>query len=114
MAAAGLLGASAGCGSSEPRSSVPPNRLEVSLAAGEAGPLLTRLDCEIADNTACTGIIDALREGVSSEGCEPIRDSGSRIEVTGRIGGQAVERVLLRRTDCEARVYDRVRRALDG
>ena len=114
MAAAALLGASAGCGGSEPRSSMPPNRLLVSLAAGEVGPLLMRLDCEIADNAACTGIIDALREGVSSERCQPIQDSGSRIEVTGMIGGQAVDRVLLRRTDCEARIYDRVRRALDG
>jgi len=114
MAAAALLGACAGCEPSEPPSSVPPNRLEVSLAAGEAGPLLLRLDCEIADNTACTEIIAALREGVDSEGCQAIRDSGSRIEVTGRIGGQAVDRVLRRGTDCEARLYDRVRRALDG
>jgi hypothetical protein len=114
MAAAALLGACAGCGGSEPPSSVPPNRLEVSLAAGEAGPLLLRLDCEIADNAACRGIIDALRQHVDTEGCKPIQDSGSLIEVTGRIGGQAVDRVLRRRTDCEARIYDRVRRALDG
>ncbi len=93
---------------------MPPSRLEISLAAGEAGPLLMRLDCEIADNTACTGIVDALREDVTSEGCAPIPDSGSRIEVTGRIVGQEVHRVLRRRTDCEARIYDRVRRALDG
>jgi hypothetical protein len=114
MAAAALLGACAGCGDSEPRSSVPPNRLEVSLSAGEVGPLLLRLDCEIADNAACTEIVAALRERVDSEGCEPIEDSGSRIVVTGRIGGRPVDRVLPRRTDCEARIYDRVRRALDG
>lgn len=108
-----LLGGIAGCGDPEPRSTIPPNRLQVSLAAGEAGALLLRLDCEIADRDACAGIIAALREGVNSERCAPLRDPGSRIVVTGRIAGERVLRVLRRRTDCEARVYDRVRRALD-
>jgi hypothetical protein len=114
LAATVLLAALAGCEAPEPRSTIPPNRLQVSLAAGEAGALLLRLDCEIADRDACVGIIAALREGADSERCEPIRDTGSRIVVTGRIAGEPVARVLRRRTDCEARVYDRVRRALDG
>jgi hypothetical protein len=113
VAATVLLGVLAGCEGPEPRSTIPPNRLQVSLAAGDAGALRLRLDCEIADRDACAGIIAALREGIDSERCEPIPDSGSRIVVTGRIGGQAVDRVLRRRTDCEARLYDRVRRALD-
>ena len=109
-----LLGILAGCGDSEPRSAIPPDRLEVSLAAGEAGALRLRLDCEIADRDACAGVVAALRERADSEGCEAIPDSSSRIVVTGRIAGEAVNRVLRRRTDCEARLYDRARRALDG
>jgi hypothetical protein len=108
-----LVGGFSGCEGPEPRSTIPPNRLQVSLAAGDAGALVLRLDCEIADRDACAGIIAALREAPDAERCEPIRDSGSRIAVTGRIGGEAVDRVLRRRTDCEARLYDRVRGALD-
>ena len=108
-----LLGAFAGCEGPEPRSTIPPNRLQVSLAAGEAGSLLLRLDCEIADRDACAAIIAALREGQDSDRCEPVGDSGSRIVVTGRVAGERVNRVLRRRTDCEARLYDRVRQALD-
>lgn len=93
---------------------MPPSRLEVSLAAGEAGALRLRLDCEVADRAACSEVLAALRDPVDSEGCEPIRDPGSRLVVTGRIEGEAVERLLRRQTDCEARVYDAVRRALDG
>jgi hypothetical protein len=113
LAAAVLVGGLAACEGPESPSTIPPNRLTVSLAVGDAGSLVLRLDCEIADHDACAGIISALREETDSERCEPIHDSGSRIQVTGRIGGQAVDRVLRRRTDCEARVYDRVQRALD-
>ena len=113
LAAAALVGGLAGCEGPEAPSTIPPNRLQVSLDAGETGAIVLRLDCEIADRDACAGIIAALREGADSERCAPIRDSGSRIVVTGRIGGQAVDRVLRRRTDCEARLYDRVRRSLD-
>jgi hypothetical protein len=113
LAAAVLAGGFAACEGPEPPSSFPPDRLQVSLAAGDAGALVLRLDCEIADRDACSGIIAALRQGADSERCRPIRDSGSRIRVTGRIGGVRVDRVLRRRTDCEARLYDRVQRALD-
>jgi hypothetical protein len=111
-AAAALLSGCAG-GGAETRSTVPPSRLDVALAAGDAGSLRLHLDCEVADRAACAGIVAALRDAADPERCEPIPDSGARIAVTGRIEGEAVDRVLRRRTDCEARVYDRVRRALD-
>ena len=108
-----LAGGFAACEGPEPPSTIPPDRLQVSLAAGDAGALVLRLDCEIADRDACAGIVAALRAGADSEPCRPTPDTGSRIRVTGRIGGQRVDRVLTRQTDCEARLYDRVRRALD-
>lgn len=113
LAAAVLAGGFGACQGPEPPSSFPPDRLQISLAAGDAGALVLRLDCEIADRDACAGIVAALRAGAGPEPCRPIQDAGSRIRVTGRIRGERVDRVLMRRTDCEARLYDRVQRALD-
>jgi hypothetical protein len=41
-----------------------------------------------------------------------VTPSGRRIRVRGTIGGEEVSVAIERRTDCEARLYDRVSAAL--
>ncbi|HSJ72764.1 MAG TPA: hypothetical protein VK904_00480 [Miltoncostaeaceae bacterium] len=114
--AAALALAPAGCGGGggggDGTERTPPDRLAVTLSS-EAGPSFrVALDCAVADRPACAEILDALREERDAGGCAPIADTGARIVVRGTIGGDEVGAAIDRRTDCEARLYDRVRAAL--
>ncbi len=110
LALAGCAGGSGGAG--DRTDPPPPDRLAVTLEP-EAGPTFrVALDCGVADLEACSQILEALGEAGDDETCLPLPDSGERIVVRGTIGGEEVGAALERRTDCEARVYDRVREAL--
>ena len=107
-----LAGCGAGGGGGERTDRPPPDRLAVTLSS-EAGPSFrVALDCAVADRTACADILEALAEGRDAETCAPIAPAGGRIVVRGTIGGEGVGAAIERRTDCEARLYDRVRAAL--
>lgn len=116
-----LLGAAAllagGCGTAERASTgtapEPPDRLEVRFVAGDAGAFRVTLDCEVADREACSTVLRALAEARDAERCTPIDAGGRRISISGTIGGRRVLAEVERRTDCEARLYDRVSAALD-
>jgi hypothetical protein len=90
----------------------PPDRLEVGFAAGDAGAFRIVLDCDVADREACAGVLDALAGADDAERCTPVEDGGRRISISGTIGGRRVVADVRRRTDCEARVYDRVSAAI--
>jgi hypothetical protein len=107
-----LAGCGAGGGGADRTEQQPPDRLTVTFSF-ESGPSFrVSLDCGIADRTACAEILQALAEERDPERCVPIEASGSRIVVRGTIGGEDVGAAIDRRTDCEARLYDRVRAAL--
>jgi len=107
-----LAGCGGGGGDGGETEREPPDRLAVTLSS-ETGPSFrVSLDCGVADRPACAEILDALREERDAERCEPIAATGARIVVRGTIGGEQVGAAIDRRTDCEARLYDRVRAAL--
>src|SRR5262245_4829269 len=114
-AAAALVLSLAGCaggGGADRTERAPPDRLTVTLAS-EAGPSFrVALDCAGADRPACAEILGALSEERDGERCAARPATGARIVVRGTIGGEAVGAVVERRTDCEARRYERVRAAL--
>jgi hypothetical protein len=90
----------------------PPDRLTVTLAS-DAGPSFRlALDCGVADRPACAEILRALAEERDAPTCAPIAPTRVGIQVRGTIGGERVAVAIERRTDCEARLYDRVRAAL--
>lgn len=105
----------AGCGpgaNADRTTPVPPDRLDVTLTS-EAGPSFSvALDCDVADRSTCAEILDAVADERDAQTCEPIADAGQRILVRGSIGGADVAVTIERRTDCEARLYERVREAL--
>ena len=70
------------------------------------------LDCDVADRSTCAEILDAVADERDAQTCAPIADAGQRILVRGSIGGADVAVTVERRTDCEARLYERVRAAL--
>jgi len=84
----------------------------VSFAAGDAGAFRVSLDCDVADREACAEVLDALADARDGERCAPIEDGGRRISISGTIGGRRVVADVRRRTDCEARLYDRVSAAI--
>ena len=106
---AGCGGAGDGAGRTDPP---PPDRLDVTLTAAEGDAFRVALDCGVADRAACSEILEAIAEEEDGETCEPIADTGERIVVRGLIEGQEVGAALDRRTDCEARLFDRVNAAL--
>jgi hypothetical protein len=111
-AALALAGCGGGGGGGERTDRPPPDRLTVTLSS-ETGPSFrVALDCAVADRPACADILEALAEGRDAEACAPIARIGGRIVVRGTIGGEGVGAAIERRTDCEARLYDRVREAL--
>lgn len=98
--------------STETTAPVPPSRLTVGLPAGDGGSFRVTLDCDIADRAACAAVLDAMAEARDAARCPPIADSGRSISISGRVDGTAVRAEIPRRTDCEARLYDRITRAL--
>src|SRR5262245_3888882 len=107
-----LAGCGGGGGGADRTEGTPPDRLTVTFSS-ETGPSFrVSLDCGIADMTACAEILEALAEERDAERCVPVRASGARIVILGTIGGEDVGAAIDRRTDCEARLYDRVREAL--
>jgi hypothetical protein len=113
VVAALLAGCGAGDRASTGTTPEPPDRLEVRFAVGEAGAFRLTLDCDVADRDACSRVLSALADARDAERCQPIEDDGRRISITGTIGGRRVLAELERRTDCEARLYDRVSAALN-
>lgn len=110
-AAVAAAGCGAGDGGGERSDPPPPDRLSVTFATA-AGDFRVSLDCGVADRSACAQILEALAEERDAETCEPIAATGERIVVRGLIGGQEVGAAIERRTDCEARLFDRVSAAL--
>jgi hypothetical protein len=112
-AAAVLLGGCGGGGGGAGRTDrPPPDRLTVTLTSDEGPSFRVALDCGVADRPACAEILQALADERDAQTCAPIAAMGGRILVRGTIGGEGVGAVIERRTDCEARLYDRVRAAL--
>lgn len=112
-AAALLVSGCAGVASStEATTPVPPSRLTVGLPAGDGGSFRVTLDCDIVDRAACAAVLDTIAEARDAARCAPIADSGRSISISGRIDGTAVRAEIPRRTDCEARLYDRITQAL--
>jgi hypothetical protein len=110
LSVAALL-AAAGCngsGEGDRTAPTPPDHLTITIAGPETGSLRVDLDCEVADQEACARVVRALRDANDDESCVPVPDRGERITVAGRIGGRRFEAEARRRTDCEARVYDRL------
>ncbi len=101
------------CGSTDARSDstarVPPDRLEATLSGGGGPDFRLALDCAVADRAACAEVLSAIADAEGEEACAPAPagDDGA-ILVSGTIGGERVESVVTRRTDCEIRTYDRV------
>ena len=96
-AAIALAGCGAGgSGGGDQTDPPPPDRLDVTLDPAEG----------------CAEILEAIAEERDAERCAPVTPSGRRIRVRGTIGGQEVSVAIERRTDCEARLYDRVSAAL--
>jgi hypothetical protein len=112
-AALALAGCAAGAGGGGDRTDPPPpDRLTVTLDPEEGSSFTVALDCAVADRKTCAAILQALAEGRDAERCAPVPPSGRRIRVRGTIGGEEVSAAIERRTDCEARLYDRVSAAL--
>ena len=110
LVAAGCGGG--GSGGADRTDPPPPDALAVTFEP-EGGPSFrTALDCAVADRAACAEVVEALAEERDSAACAPISSTGERIIVRGTIGGRQVGAAIERRTDCEARLYDRVRAAL--
>jgi hypothetical protein len=111
-AAVVLAACGGGAGGGERTDHEPPDRLTVTLSSVTGPSFRVSLDCGVADLDACAEVIAALQEERDAERCVPIEDDGARIVVRGTIGGEDVGAAIDRRTDCEARRYDRVRAAL--
>jgi hypothetical protein len=112
-AALALAGCGAGDGGGGDRTDPPPpDRLAVTLDPAEGSSFRIALDCDVADRSTCAEILEAIAEERDAERCAPVTPSGRRIRVRGTIGGQEVSVAIERRTDCEARLYDRVSAAL--
>lgn len=114
LAAAALLAAACGGGGGDDQGTdaTPRDALTLTLES-EGGPAFrVALDCAVADLGACGEVLDAIAQERDAPECEPIPATGERIIVRGTIDGQEVAAALERRTDCEARLYDRVRAAL--
>jgi hypothetical protein len=111
-AALALAGCAAGGGAGDRTDPPPPDRLEVTLDPQEGSSFTVALDCGVADRATCAEILEALAEERDAERCAPVPPSGRRIRVRGTIGGEEVSAAIERRTDCEARLYDRVSAAL--
>jgi hypothetical protein len=112
---ASLVVLAAGCGGGgggERTEPLPPDRLDITLTGAQGDAFRVALDCGVADRAACSEILEAIAEEQDAEACEPIADTGERIVVRGLIEGQEVGAALDRRTDCEARLFDRVNAAL--
>jgi hypothetical protein len=109
IVAAGCGGGGGGADRSDPP---PPDRLTVRFTSGAGEAFRVSLDCGVADRAACSEILEAIAEERDAETCEPIAPTGERIVVRGLIGGQEVGAAIARRTDCEARLFDRVSAAL--
>ncbi len=107
--------AATGCGGGGGTASTAPNRPDVLTVRieGSGYPVFRlELSCAIADREACVAVVDALDDAAAAAECTPLDDDPSRILVSGRIDDEPVSSVLRRRTDCEARAYDRVIDAL--
>jgi hypothetical protein len=115
VSAAALLVAGCGGGGRDGTGTAPepPDRLTVTFAAADGGAFRVTLDCAVADRDACAEVLEAVGDARDAERCSPIDDRGRRITITGTIGGQRVLVRVERRTDCEARLYDRVSAALE-
>jgi hypothetical protein len=114
LVAGGLLVAGCGTGGGDGgrTAPAPPDALTLTLEP-EGGPAFRiALDCAVADRSACAKVLEAMAEERDSESCAPIASTGERIIVRGTIEGRQVGAAIERRTDCEARLYDRVRAAL--
>jgi hypothetical protein len=116
LAAAAAL-ALAGCGAAgggggDRTDPPPPDRLTVTLDPEEGSSFTVALDCGVADRETCAEVLEAIAEERDAARCAPVPPSGRRIRVRGTIGGEQVSVAIERRTDCEARRYDRVSAAL--
>jgi hypothetical protein len=114
LAASALLLAGCGTGGGgDGRSDPPPpDRLTVALEPEGGASFRVALDCGVADLATCAEILEALAEERDADTCTPLPPTGRRILVRGTIDGREVGAAIERRTDCEARLYDRVRAAL--
>jgi hypothetical protein len=84
----------------------------VTLEPAQGATFRIALDCGIADTETCSEVLDAIADERDDETCVPVAPLGGRIVVRGLIDGQEVGAAIDRRTDCEARLYDRVSAAL--
>jgi hypothetical protein len=108
-----LAACGAGGGGGERTDRPPPDRLAVTLEPQGGASFRVALDCAVADRATCAEVLEALAEERDAETCSPLPPSGRRIRVQGTIGGREVSAAIERRTDCEARLYDRVTAALE-
>ena len=110
-----VVGTAAGCGGSGSSASTeptPPDRLAVSAEGGDIGSFSVDLDCAIADRATCAEVLRAVGTADDPEQCVPADSGDESLTVEGTIEGARVRALLRRRTDCEARAYDRVARAI--
>ena len=109
------IAAAAGCGGGGPPDATaptPPDRLAVSAEGGGLGSFRVELECAIVERATCADIIEAVAAADDPERCAPLDGGDASLTVEGTIDGAEVRALLRRRTDCEARAYDRVAQAI--
>lgn len=103
----------AGCGaggpSTRPTTPTPPDRLAVTLSGAGVPAIRFDLECAVADHDACVAVVAALEKAQSDDHCAPAPDGrGAAIDVTGTLGGDAVDQRIDRSTDCQVRAYEAI------